>query len=273
MAGLIFGILAFFCCCKFLFGLLGMIFSLVGLSQINRHPELYEGRGLAIAGLVLSILSLLLAVMLIMIALATGNFHFNWNFQSFLNRMPRAESQSIPPKISDVRRRWHSLPVGRAGRGDLGAGAVLYFFNPSTHGFYPVCLFHQLTGLELSGLRRDARRLRSCCTGMFARRCRTTRCSCCRSRRWRARRVVRGAKNSAPTGRADFCRRNFCGRCSSSPWFSPCCGICRRFHFSRRSAGVPHASLALFRRWNRRDACAPELFAFAGAPGSCSIPA
>jgi Domain of unknown function (DUF4190)/GYF domain 2 len=83
MAGLIFGILAFFCCCKFLFGPLGIIFSLVGLSEINRHPELYEGRGLAIAGLVLSILSLLLAVMLFMIALATGNFHLNWGFHRF----------------------------------------------------------------------------------------------------------------------------------------------------------------------------------------------
>jgi hypothetical protein len=80
MAGLIFGILALFCCCKFLFGALGIIFSLIGLSQINRHPEFYEGRGLAIAGLVLSILSLLLAVVLIMIAVATGNFHFHWSF-------------------------------------------------------------------------------------------------------------------------------------------------------------------------------------------------
>lgn len=83
MAGLIFGILAFFCCCKFLFGPLGIIFSLVGLSEINRHPELYEGRGLAIAGLVLSILSLLLAVMVFLIALATGNFHLNWGFHRF----------------------------------------------------------------------------------------------------------------------------------------------------------------------------------------------
>ncbi|HKW27878.1 MAG TPA: DUF2752 domain-containing protein [Verrucomicrobiae bacterium] len=33
----------------------------------------------------------------------------------------------------------------------LGAGAVLYFFNPSTHGFYPVCEFHQLTGLNCPG--------------------------------------------------------------------------------------------------------------------------
>jgi hypothetical protein len=80
LAGMIFGIISFLCCCKFLFGALGMVFSLIGLLQINRHPELYEGRGLAIAGLVLSILSLLLAFVLLAFALATGNFHFNWNF-------------------------------------------------------------------------------------------------------------------------------------------------------------------------------------------------
>ena len=79
MAGLIFGVLAFFCCCKFLFGVLGIIFSLIGLSQINRHPEFYEGRGLAIVGLVVSILSLLFAAVLILIAVATGNFHFHWS--------------------------------------------------------------------------------------------------------------------------------------------------------------------------------------------------
>jgi Domain of unknown function (DUF4190)/GYF domain 2 len=83
MAGLIFGLLAFFCCCKFLFGPLGIIFSLVGLSQINRQPECYEGRGLAIAGLVLSILSLLLAVFLVLLAMATGNFQFHWGFHRF----------------------------------------------------------------------------------------------------------------------------------------------------------------------------------------------
>jgi len=83
MAGLIFGLLAFFCCCKFLFGALGIIFSLVGLSQINERPDLYEGRGLAIAGLVLSILSLLLAVLFILMALATGHLHFNYSFNRF----------------------------------------------------------------------------------------------------------------------------------------------------------------------------------------------
>jgi hypothetical protein len=27
----------------------------------------------------------------------------------------------------------------------------VFFFNPSTHGFYPVCLFHSLTGLNCPG--------------------------------------------------------------------------------------------------------------------------
>jgi hypothetical protein len=83
VAGLIFGIISFLCCCKFLFGALGIIFSLIGLSQINRQPELYEGRGLAIAGLVLSIVSLLLAFVLIALALATDSFHFNWHVGHF----------------------------------------------------------------------------------------------------------------------------------------------------------------------------------------------
>ena len=31
------------------------------------------------------------------------------------------------------------------------AGVVLYFFDPETAGFYPVCAFHQLTGLQCPG--------------------------------------------------------------------------------------------------------------------------
>jgi hypothetical protein len=80
-AGLVFGILSFACCFKLLFGVLGLVFSLIALSQINRHPELYEGRALAIAGMVLSILSLLLFGALLMLALATGRFYFNWSFR------------------------------------------------------------------------------------------------------------------------------------------------------------------------------------------------
>ena len=33
----------------------------------------------------------------------------------------------------------------------IGAGAVVFFFNPGTNGFYPVCLFHALTGWNCPG--------------------------------------------------------------------------------------------------------------------------
>ena len=81
-AGMVCGILSlpFVCCCAgFPFNLLGLIFSLIGLSQTNRHPELYEGRGQAITGLVLSILSLLVFLLCLMWSLATDNFHVSFN--------------------------------------------------------------------------------------------------------------------------------------------------------------------------------------------------
>ncbi len=33
----------------------------------------------------------------------------------------------------------------------LGSGAVLFFFDPAQHGFYPVCMFHKLTGWNCPG--------------------------------------------------------------------------------------------------------------------------
>lgn len=64
--------------------------------------------------------------------------------------MIHAEPQAVPPRIRT------GLPL------TLFAGAIfvfvvmcalafIYFFNPSTHGFYPRCLFHQLTGLNCPG--------------------------------------------------------------------------------------------------------------------------
>ncbi len=61
-----------------------------------------------------------------------------------------AESQPVPPKISAP----PSLTAFAAivlGATALGAGAVVFFFNPSTHGFYPICLFHTLTGWNCPG--------------------------------------------------------------------------------------------------------------------------
>jgi hypothetical protein len=64
----------------------------------------------------------------------------------------RAAPQSVPPKIKSSAQ--PSLAVfagGVFGAAILGAGAFVFFFNPSTHGFYPVCLFHQMTGLNCPG--------------------------------------------------------------------------------------------------------------------------
>jgi hypothetical protein len=74
VAGLILGIVSItfgLCCCYGLpFNLLGILFSLIGLAQIQKHPETYSGRGLAIAGLICSIVSLTLAAVLMTIGFA-----------------------------------------------------------------------------------------------------------------------------------------------------------------------------------------------------------
>jgi hypothetical protein len=82
-AGMIFGILSVACCCGFPFGILGLIFSLTGLSQINANPQLHEGRGMAIAGLILSIASLLLGAGWMLLNLATSHPHVRWHFGQF----------------------------------------------------------------------------------------------------------------------------------------------------------------------------------------------
>jgi hypothetical protein len=82
-AGLIFGILSVTCCCGCPFNILGLVFSLIGWSQINRHPERYEGRGLAIAGLILSAASLMLGFGLALLNFALHPGNFAWHFKTF----------------------------------------------------------------------------------------------------------------------------------------------------------------------------------------------
>jgi hypothetical protein len=70
-AAMVMGILSMTCgcCCYGLpFNLLGIIFALVALSQIRNDPRSQQGKGLAITGLVLCLLSFVLAA----IALAFG---------------------------------------------------------------------------------------------------------------------------------------------------------------------------------------------------------
>jgi hypothetical protein len=69
-AGMVLGIISLpvACCCYGLpFNLLGLIFSIIALGQINSHPERYGGKGMAIAGLVLCILSIFLAIILLIV--------------------------------------------------------------------------------------------------------------------------------------------------------------------------------------------------------------
>ena len=83
-AGLVCGILAWVCCCcGFPFNLLGLVFSLIALSQINRHPEFNESRGVAITGLILSAVSLVFSLGMLLWSLAFNPQAFQWHFNTF----------------------------------------------------------------------------------------------------------------------------------------------------------------------------------------------
>src|SRR5438093_393449 len=78
VAGMVFGILsiAFSCCCYGLpFNVAGILFSGVALSQIKADPLNQQGKGMATAGLVLSILSIVLAGLVLTLGLASRWTH------------------------------------------------------------------------------------------------------------------------------------------------------------------------------------------------------
>ncbi|HWD92885.1 MAG TPA: DUF4190 domain-containing protein [Verrucomicrobiae bacterium] len=61
------------CCCYGLpFNITGLILSLVALSQIKSNPNRYDGKGMAIAGLVLSLMSLALIVIILAVVFASA---------------------------------------------------------------------------------------------------------------------------------------------------------------------------------------------------------
>jgi hypothetical protein len=61
-----------------------------------------------------------------------------------------AGSQPLPPKIA-VSSSPAFFAVIVLTLAALGSGAVLFFFDPTKYGFYPVCLFHSLTGWNCPG--------------------------------------------------------------------------------------------------------------------------
>ena len=76
VAGLTLGILSLtfgLCCCYGLpFSVPGIICSSVALNQIKRDPTTQQGKGLATAGLILSICGILLAGLLLALGIALG---------------------------------------------------------------------------------------------------------------------------------------------------------------------------------------------------------
>lgn len=81
-AGLVCGILSVtlcLCCGGIPANILGLIFSIIALAQINENPQLHEGRGLAIAGIILSAVSLLI----LLVSMASGHTHVNFNDGQF----------------------------------------------------------------------------------------------------------------------------------------------------------------------------------------------
>lgn len=68
------------CCCHGIpFSLLGLVFSLVALDQIRSKPQLYDGQILAWAGVIFSVISILLGMILFLVFGAVN----------FLEGMPR----------------------------------------------------------------------------------------------------------------------------------------------------------------------------------------
>jgi hypothetical protein len=74
-AGFICGLISLSCCCGCPFNILGLIFSIIALVQINKQVEKQEGWGLALAGLICSAVSLLLSCGLGILQLALAPTH------------------------------------------------------------------------------------------------------------------------------------------------------------------------------------------------------
>ena len=55
---------------------------------------------------------------------------------------------AVPPKINAAVSRAPGIILAAA---LLGIAGAVFFLNPATHQFYPVCQFHRLTGLNCPG--------------------------------------------------------------------------------------------------------------------------
>jgi hypothetical protein len=85
-AGLVCALLSWIgccCCCGLPFSLLGLLFSIIALVQINSQPQPQEGRLFAILGLALSAANLLAGLAALALQLVTGATKINWQMTGF----------------------------------------------------------------------------------------------------------------------------------------------------------------------------------------------
>jgi hypothetical protein len=82
-AGFVCGIISVTCCCGCPFNILGLIFSIVALLQISSAVEPQDGKGLAIAGVICSGVSLLLSFGFGLLELALQPPSVMWRFNHF----------------------------------------------------------------------------------------------------------------------------------------------------------------------------------------------
>jgi hypothetical protein len=79
VAGFVCGLISLTCCCGCPFNILGLVFSIIALVQINGQTNKDSGWGYALAGLICSAVSLLLNCGLGLLQLATTPTHVNWH--------------------------------------------------------------------------------------------------------------------------------------------------------------------------------------------------
>jgi hypothetical protein len=78
-AGFVCGVISCVCCCGCPFSILGLVFSIIALAQINAQVEKQNGWGLALAGLICSAVSLLVGFGLGFLQLAFTPANLNWH--------------------------------------------------------------------------------------------------------------------------------------------------------------------------------------------------
>ena len=79
-AGFVCGLISLTCCCGCPFNVLGVIFSIVALVQINGQVQKQDGWGLALAGLICSAVSLLVSCGLGILQLVLHPANLSWHF-------------------------------------------------------------------------------------------------------------------------------------------------------------------------------------------------